>query len=593
MKSAFILWRKSIFTRLIVTFLLIISPIYLVAFLIYNWGINSVKEELEGTMKSQVHFYASNLDTEIQRVNALLYNSLYDSNLTDLSNLITKMSDYDVYRSVNNLQQRLLVLQNSNIYVKNVTAHIPSADMIVSSNAGIGLLEPEALRFFNSARTGSKSQLLFYRDEIYLRALLPLDVNYRLDKKVHLLTVTLSTERIRAALEQLETREGSGAALLLPDDRLIARGATESEFATRLKATVGTRLEQSDSGSIMFNYEDNGYFAVYVRSAYLNTALVQYVPIEALTEKADRFKTLFVLFSIAAVLIVVLYMLSAFKFIQQPMLKLIRVLRQMEKGNLNVEITHRRTDEFGFLFQRFNGMMRNLNQLIDQVYKQQILTQQAELKQLQSQINPHFLYNTYFVLYNMAMSEDHDNVKLFTRQLGSYFKFITRNAAEDVPLHIESDHARTYCDIQSLRFYNRISVDYGDIPQSSRDKLVPRLILQPVIENAFEHGLSDMKGGGHLAIRFVEEDNGFKITVEDNGPNVSEKKVRELNEMLVLGSVDATEMTAIVNIHRRLRLKFGEESGLRFRLGDNGGLKVSIIVREKEAGRDEKIADRR
>ncbi|MFC5403261.1 sensor histidine kinase [Cohnella soli] len=593
MKSAFILWRKSIFTRLIATFLLIISPIYLVAFFIYNWGINSVKDELKSTMMSQVGFYASNLDTEIQRVNALLFNTLYDSNLTDLSNLITKLSDYDVYRSVNNLQQRLLVLQNSNLYVKNVTAYIPSADMTVSSNTGIGPLNPEELRFFNGARTDAKSQLLFYQDDIYLRALLPLDINYRLEKKMHLLTVTLSIDRIRAALGQLETRQGSGAALLLPDDRLIAPGKMKGDFAARLKAELDSRLERGDSsGSILLKDEGNSYFAVYVRSAYLNTTMVQYVPQEALTEKADRFKTIFVLFSCAAVLIVVLYMLSSFKFIQQPMLKLIRVLRQMEKGNLNVEVTHARNDEFGFLFQRINGMMRNLNQLIDQVYKQQILTQRAELKQLQSQINPHFLYNTYFVLYNMAMTDDFDNVKLFTHQLGSYFQYITRNAAEDVPLHVECDHARTYCDIQSLRFYNRIVVDFGDIPPGYRDKLVPRLILQPVIENAFEHGLSDKKDSGLLTIRFEEEYEGFAITVEDNGPALSDDRVRELNEMLLLESSDAAEMTAIVNIHRRLRLKFGGGSGIVFRHGGNGGLKASIIVRDKEAGTDEEIADR-
>lgn len=592
MKSAYIMWRQSIFTRLIVTFLFIIAPIYLVAFLIYNWGINSVKEELENTMKSQVGFYSSNLDTEIQRVNSLLFNTLYDSNLTDLSNLISKMSDYDVYRSVNNLQQRLLVLQNSNLYVKDVTAYIPSADMTVSSNAGMGPPDPGALRFFNGARSGSKSQLLFYRGDIYLRALLPLDIDYRLEKKMHLLTVTLSTERIRSALGQLETREGSGAALLLPDGRLIATGTAEGGFQAVLKAELASRLEQADNGSILLNDGGKGYFAVYVRSEYLNTAWVQFVPMVALTEKADRFKKLFVLFSCAALLIVVLYMLSAFKFIQQPMLKLIRVLRQMEKGNLNVEITHARKDEFGFLFQRFNGMMRNLNQLIDQVYKQQILTQRAELKQLQSQINPHFLYNTYFVLYNMAMSEDFDNVKLFTHQLGSYFKYITRNATEDVPLHVEADHARIYCEIQGLRFYNRIAVDFGDIPPGCRDKLVPRLILQPVIENAFEHGLSDKKDGGLLTVRFAEGNGGFKVTVEDNGPAVSDDRVKELNGMLLPGRSDAAEMTAIVNIHRRLRLKFGEDSGVLFRHGGHGGLQVSIIVRDKEAGADEEIADR-
>ncbi len=89
-------WRKSIFTRLMLTFALIVSPLFLAAFFIYNWGIGSVKEELERSMRSQVGFFVSNYNTEVQRINALLYNTLYDSNLTDLANRVSELSDYDL-----------------------------------------------------------------------------------------------------------------------------------------------------------------------------------------------------------------------------------------------------------------------------------------------------------------------------------------------------------------------------------------------------------------------------------------------------------------------------------------------------------------
>ncbi|GGD84991.1 sensor histidine kinase [Paenibacillus nasutitermitis] len=577
LESALIFWRKSIFTRLMLTFLLIVSPLYLVAFLIYNWGIGSVKEELERTMKSQVAFFTSNLNTEVQRINSLLYNTLYDSNLTDLADTVTKMSDYEIYRSINNLQQRLLVLKNSNLYVKDVTAYIPSAEMFVTSNEGVGNVDPDALAFFNRASTNSKSQLLQYRGDFYLRALLPLDMRYRMEKKVHLLTATLSIDRIRASLGQLDTRPGGGTALLLPDRSLVGLPGADEQLAAALGAALQALPDLSGSGSLTFAQDGQNYFAVYETSSYLGATLAVYVHQEALTEKADRFKGLFLVYSMAAVLIVFVYMLSAFKFVQQPMLKLIRALRQMEKGNLNVEITHRSEDEYGFVFTRFNGMVRNLNQLIDQVYKQQILTQQAELKQLQSQINPHFLYNTYFVLYNMAMSEDYDNVKQFTRQLGTYFQFITRNAADDVPLKMEVEHARTYCEIQSLRFWNRLAVDFGELPASCSDTLVPRLILQPILENVFEHGLADKKADGLLTVAFDVSAAGLEIVVEDNGPLLPDSVIVQLNEKMLPGA-SSSETTAIVNINRRLRLKFGDGSGLVFRHGAEGGLQVRIVI---------------
>jgi len=592
LESALILWRKSIFTRLMLTFVLIVSPLYLAAFFIYSWGIGSVKEELERTMKSQVGFFVSNFSTEVQRINSLLYNTLYDSNLTDLANTVSKMSDYDVYRSVNNLQQRLLVLENSNLYVKNVTAYIPSADMFVTSNEGLEPVQPDALTFFNTASTDSKAQLLQYRGDFYLRALLPIDKRYRMEKKVHLLTATLSIERIGSSLGQMDTRPGGGAALLLPDRRLVAQPKANEALADALGAALQAMPDLSGNGTLTFQHEGRKYFAVYETSSYLGATLAVYVREEALTEKADRIKGLFLVFSMAAGLIVLLYILSAFKFIQQPMIKLIRALRQMEKGNLNVEITHRREDEYGFVFTRFNGMVRNLNQLIDQAYKQQILAQQAELKQLQSQINPHFLYNTYFVLYNLAMSEDYDNVKQFTRQLGAYFQFITRNAADDVPLRAEVDHARTYCEIQGLRFWNRLAVDFGELPAGSAELLVPRLILQPILENAFEHGLADKKADGRLSIAFTASAAGVEIVVEDNGPQLSDAAIAQLNSKLQSGA-SVSETTAIVNIHRRLLLKFGAGSGLIFRHGLEGGLQVRIVIGSGEGDADnETNADR-
>jgi len=528
-------------------------------------------------MKSQVGFFVSNFNTEVQRINSLLYNTLYDSNLTDLADTISKMSDYDIYRSINNLQQRLLVLQNSNLYIKNVTAYIPSADMLVTSNEGMEAVDPDALEFFNSASTRTKAQLLQYRGEFYLRALMPLETSYRIEKEVYLLTAKLSIERIRSSLGQMDARPSGGAALLLPDQRLVVQPNADEDLANAFGAALQSLPDFSGNGTLTFQHDAHKYFAVYETTPYLGASLGVYVREEALTEKADRIKGLFLVFSMAAGLIVILYMLSAFKFVQQPLLQLIRALRQMEKGNLNVEITHRREDEYGFVFTRFNGMVRNLNQLIDQVYKQQILTQQAELKQLQSQINPHFLYNTYFVLYNLAMSEDFDNVKEFTRQLGAYFQFITRNAEDDVPLRAEVEHARTYCEIQGLRFWNRLVVDFKELPVNFSDLLVPRLILQPILENTFEHGLADKKANGRLSIMFSEFDGGLEIVVEDNGPQLSDVTIAQLNEKLLVGG-GVSETTAIVNIHRRLRLKFGEGSGLIFRHGTEGGLQVRILI---------------
>src|SRR5690606_13977204 len=99
-------------------------------------------------------------------------------------------------------------------------------------------------------------------------------------------------------------------------------------------------------------------------------------------------------------------------------------------------------------------------ELIHQVYEQQLRAQSSELKQLQSQINPHFLYNTYFILYRLAKLNDNESIARFSHYLGDYFQYITRNASEDIPLEMEFKHAMTYAEIENIRFNNRIQVHF-------------------------------------------------------------------------------------------------------------------------------------
>ena len=119
--------------------------------------------------------------------------------------------------------------------------------------------------------------------------------------------------------------------------------------------------------------------------------------------------------------------------------------------------------------------------------------QNIELKQLQSQINPHFLYNSFFNIYRLAKDEDYENLTCFTQYLGSYYQYITRSASDEVSLLDEYNHAKTYCNIQQMRFHNRLELKMAPLPEAFAGYRVPRLIMQPIIENAFEHGLKTVE----------------------------------------------------------------------------------------------------
>jgi len=255
----------------------------------------------------------------------------------------------------------------------------------------------------------------------------------------------------------------------------------------------------------------------------------------------------------------------------------------VEAGDLEIKIEHKHDDEFRYIYRRFNAMLDKINLLINQVFTQRILTQKAELKQLQSQVNPHFLYNCFFILYNIAYAEGCDTVARFANQLGNYFQLITRSAKDEVPLSREVEHARVYTEIQTMRFSNRISVQFEELPECYAGLIVPRLILQPVIENAYEHGLARVKAGGWIHISFHPFDGRLCIRVEDNGEGLEAQEFQRLRDVFD-NKIQECEATGMINIHRRLQIRFGAESKLAISGGEAGGTKVEIIIRLQEGG---------
>lgn len=140
--------------------------------------------------------------------------------------------------------------------------------------------------------------------------------------------------------------------------------------------------------------------------------------------------------------------------IHQPLKNLIQNFRNIEKGNFDIALKYPLNDEFGYLYDQFNSTVHQLDILVHEVYEQQYRVSLSELRHLQSQINPHFLYNTYFILYRMAKLRDHENLILLANYLGEYFQFITRDGAAEIPFEKEAKHAKNYLDIQTMRFAN-------------------------------------------------------------------------------------------------------------------------------------------
>ena len=205
---------------------------------------------------------------------------------------------------------------------------------------------------------------------------------------------------------------------------------------------------------------------------------------------------------------------------------------------------------------------------------QKNLAQRAQLKQLQAQINPHFLYNSFFILSRRIRREDIDGAVELAQHLGDYFKYLSRDQSDDIPLSDEVAHARSYAAIQGTRFAGRMRIDFGPLPDAWRGRRVPRLILQPLLENAFKYGLENVSEEGLLRISFAQELGSLLITVEDNGDAQADPAAMQR----ALEEAEPDVVSGLSNIHRRLQIYFQGRGGLRIARSALGGISAAIVL---------------
>lgn len=564
--------ENTIFRRIVAVFLIAIIPLYLLGMSLYNWGLNAIQREIQNTQSSQVKFYLNNLESDIRRTQDLLYDTLNDEDLNQLAILPESMDNYRKSKAILRIQNRLDALKNSSSLIDDVKAYIPALNKIISANDALLPMEDTAYK-------ETAERVLNYDEanrQLVMRQSFPLkDTIEQLDPQF-VIDITFSMSRIEQNLAQLNYYDDSGIVLYdQAQSYTIESGADSGSMAERLSG-IGRPPAADTANPTQVTVDDRRYITVSAGSEFLDVKLVKYVSFRTVFASLTVYSWMFWLFSGISLAAILLIGAFTYRKIHRPMQKLINSFRKLEQGYFHVEIQHRTNDEFKYLYQKFNAMTENIRLLIDQVYNQKILAQRSELRQLQAQINPHFLYNSFFILKTMARNEDFERIESFTDHLGEYFRFITRNDTDEVPLADEIEHARAYANIQLMRFYHRVEMSFGDLPQRHASTIVPRLIVQPLIENAFEHGMKRKKQGGLIAIRFEQsEPRRLTIVVEDNGDDGEPEKLARLLSM----NEERTETTtALVNIKRRLEIKFESSPLLNVDRSELGGLRISLHI---------------
>ncbi|QHT59109.1 HAMP domain-containing protein [Paenibacillus lycopersici] len=570
--------------------MLTLTPLYIIGWRMNEIGSSRVQKEITDSLVSRSSLYMNMLEFDLDGVIRQLQEFVNDDDLLKLTSSSEVMSEIEKMQSQLRLKSRLDLLKKSSKFAEDAIAFIPEMDRTVSANNNIiGDFDKAQFEALTKSTNRFEAPFLVWHDRIFISLPYPDPAVAGNQKPVFLLTVEISRSKLEAALQEFTNEGGRTALVGNKQPFIITNGATAvDEELVHDFQRVGAYGKEEKLQSV--DWKGSPYLLVYNYSDKLDMSLLMYVPEAKANASLQVYRTWFYVLSAVSVVLVLLFSYSIYLIIHMPLKRLVRSFRRIEQGQFNLEVHYPLQDEFGYLYGQFNGMVRRLDVLVHEVYEQQYRARLAELRHLQSQINPHFLYNSYFILYRMAKQRDHDNVIYFTKHLGEYFQYITRDGSDEVPLASEIHHARTYAEIQSIRFSERIEVAFEEVPEGIREFPVPRLIVQPIIENAYNHGLENKRRGGLISVGFRARESAIDIVIEDNGDDMNADKLRMLQAGL-LDKAEPSEHTGLLNVHRRIIIRYGG-GGLKLDLGTEGGLRVTITIPREEGNGDAPLIDR-
>ncbi len=421
-------------------------------------------------------------------------------------------------------------------------------------------------RISSNNMTYSISQNVSFDNKYSTNIYQPIYDKFKLNREIGLLCINLEADRLKAYYDVYDSSIPFNIYLTDHNGKVFSQsGSAEiSPGAQHFEGKKGSFRENNKM--IIYNYIDAWDWYV-----------VGEIPLEYLLK--DSYTT----FALLSVMVMAICALSIYicsrlsNSLYKPLEEITERMDAVSLGDLQTRMTGDYNGrDFKKLTDGFNKMVREIDSLMEKVKTEQHQIEQIELNALQSQIKPHFLYNTLECIHWQAVVDGSTNVSVMVKALANYYRLCLSKGQEIIPLSQEISHVRNYLIIQNMR--------YGDIVESDiefEDRfsqvLLPKMTLQPLVENAIYHGIrTDERVTGKIVIRALQSEGKVIIRVSDNGKGLTQQKIDEINAGM--SEHDESFGYGIRNVHKRIEILFGQGYGLHFEKNESGGVTVNIIV---------------
>ena len=566
-------WLRSIWAKQMLVFTTVILFTAVSFIILQFYAIQTVMNTTYEKMSGQTTYFLRSFEQEMDYIKQQQVEFFNDRRLPFLSNPWNQMNDYERRDGLLSLNEKLSGIVESSRLVKRAVLYLPQSGYRITEGAVERMEDNDfvELRRYEGCATG---KIYFSDDKIFTVE----TGGHRVEEEAGLyalLSIEFSTEKIQEQMSVLNSSEENGVLFYNAGADFLIESCGGEPVGRKICEVLEQNGDDTYPGiqSVEVNSEQ---YLVSAENGERLGLFIQYTKARELLQPIYKSRVFMCLILTVLTVLSLGFVLYTRNTVHRPIRTLLTAFEEVKKGKWDRHIKHKKQDEFSDLYEGFNDMEDQLVKLVDEVYVQTNLAQRAQMKQLQAQINPHFLYNSFFVLSRRVKRHDYENAEQLARYLGNYFQYLTRNESDYVTLRQEFDHAKSYAAIQGMRFVSRLTVDFGELPENCERIQVPRLILQPLLENVFEHGLKNKVKEGILRVSVESSEGSLRIHVEDNGEETTDRELMELQEYLK--TEDGGEITGIRNIHRRLQIYFNGKGGLRISRSRLGGVRITLWI---------------
>lgn len=541
-----------------------------------------------------VTLYVSNAaqDTLEEKTNDYLEN-IANVTISKLEDSIEYVEDTGFYIAGNQELKSVLLLEKKGEltqteryeYHKEVVTSLTAHGMVKQEINAIYIESVSGMRYnFSKADTyfdfeilgieeyTSSGEWLSIEDEIFFARSID---TYQEEGQLAILSIEVEPSVFYGTIQDIDY-SGSGDVYLINRDDQIVVSQDTTQTGEELDV-VYKELEKIDNVIYTEVIKDDVLTTVYVSQEISNGwRLLLAIPTEYYVADVIEMQqnTMYIL--LISSIIIVLVIIAISRQVTRPIKQLSKAMEEVGQGNLEVNCVVESRDEVGVLSQSFNQMVKDMNHLIQSEYEQTMMKQDAEMRSLQMQINPHFLYNTLDTINWMARIHELDDIGDITSSLGELMRYSLSKRAF-VTIGDEIDNLKHYVEIQDVRYGDKMSVQFH-VEEEISHCFIPKLLIQPILENAIVHGVEDKLEESIIEIHIYHEDEELFVIVEDDGVGMDQHAI----EMILSDDAESKQghtSIGVKNVNRRIQMVFGKDYGMQVQSVLGAGTKITLRMK--------------